>query len=135
MNTVPIGRPIANTEAYILDKHLQLVPVGVPGELYTGGDGLARGYLNRPDLTAEKFIPNPFSTEPCTRLYKTGDLVRCRPDGNIEFLGRIDLQVKIRGFRVELGEIENALMEHAAVAEAGVIGKPRAIRSDTRKSL
>ncbi|HET6364287.1 MAG TPA: amino acid adenylation domain-containing protein [Nitrospirota bacterium] len=121
--TVPIGRPIANTEAYILDKHLQLVPVGVPGELYTGGDGLARGYLNRPDLTREKFIPHPFSTEPGARLYKTGDLVRYLCDGNIEFLGRIDNQVKVRGFRIELGEIESVLGRHEAVREVVVMAR------------
>jgi len=121
--TIPIGRPIANTEAYILDKQLQLVPVGVPGELFTGGDGLARGYLNRPDLTREKFIPHPFSTEPGARLYKTGDLVRYSPDGNIEFLGRIDHQVKIRGFRIELGEIESVLGRHEAVREVVVMAR------------
>ena len=119
--TIPIGRPIANTEVYILDKHLQLVPVGVPGELYTGGDGLARGYRNRPDLTEEMFIPHPFRTKPGARLYKTGDLVRCCPDGNIEFLGRIDHQVKIRGFRIELGEIESVLGRHGSVREVVVM--------------
>jgi acyl carrier protein len=113
-----IGRPITNTHMYILDKHLQPTPLGVPGELYIGGAGLARGYLNRPDLTAEKFIPNPFSDELGARLYKTGDLVRYLPDGNIEFLGRIDHQVKIRGFRIELGEIEAVLSHHPIVQEA-----------------
>ncbi|MGK7872420.1 MAG: amino acid adenylation domain-containing protein [Xenococcaceae cyanobacterium] len=114
----PIGLPIANTEIYLLDSHLQPVPIGIPGEIYIGGVGLARGYLNRPELTAEKFIPNPFSAEPGARLYKTGDLARYLPDGNIEFLGRIDNQVKIRGFRIELGEIEAVLRQHPSVREA-----------------
>ncbi len=121
--TVPIGRPIANTQIYILDSHLQLVPIGVPGELYIGGDGLARGYLNRPELTAEKFIPNPFSDKPGTRLYRTGDLVRYLPKGEIEYLGRIDHQVKIRGFRIELGEIESILSQHPAVREVVVLAR------------
>lgn len=116
--TVPIGRPIANTQLYILDNFLQLVPIGVPGELHIGGAGLARGYLNRPELTAEKFISNPFSDRPNSRLYKTGDLARYLPDGNIEYLGRIDNQVKIRGFRIELGEIETTLAQHSDVQEA-----------------
>ena len=120
---VTIGRPIANTQIYILDPFLQPVPIGVRGELYIGGVGLARGYLNRPDLTAEKFIPNPFSAEPGTRLYKTGDLVRYLPDGTIEFLGRVDHQMKIRGFRVELGEIEAVLGQHPAVREAVVVAR------------
>ena len=107
---VPIGRPIANTELYILDRHHQPAPIGVPGELYIGGMGLARGYLNSPELTADKFIDHPFSSEPKARLYKTGDLVRYQPDGTIEYLGRLDDQVKIRGFRIELGEIEAALL-------------------------
>ncbi|MEH2268243.1 MAG: amino acid adenylation domain-containing protein [Nostoc sp.] len=108
----PIGRPIANTQIYILDKYLQPVPVGVPGELHIGGVSLARGYLNRPELTQEKFIPNPFDN---SKLYKTGDLARYSPDGNIEYLGRIDNQVKIRGFRIELGEIETVLNQHSDV--------------------
>jgi len=114
----PIGRPIANTQVYILDAQKQPVPIGVPGELYIGGAGLARGYLNRPELTAVSFILNPFSDEPSSRLYKTGDLARYLSDGNIEFLGRIDQQVKIRGFRIELGEIEAAIGQHPAVREA-----------------
>ncbi|MEH2243499.1 non-ribosomal peptide synthetase [Nostoc sp.] len=117
----PIGRPITNTHIYILDTHLQPVPIGVMGELYIGGDGLAREYLSRTELTAKYFIPHPFSNKPKTRLYKTGDLARYLPDGNIEFLGRIDNQVKIRGFRIELSEIEAVLSQHLAVRETVVI--------------
>ncbi|XYI02142.1 amino acid adenylation domain-containing protein [Sorangium sp. So ce1128] len=117
---VPIGRPISNTRAYVLDRRLQPVPVGVPGELYVGGDGLARGYLNRPELTAGAFIQSPLPEEPGDRLYRTGDQVRYLPDGSLEFLGRIDAQVKIRGFRVELGEIEAALSACPDVREAVV---------------
>ncbi|MEW6737531.1 MAG: amino acid adenylation domain-containing protein, partial [Acidobacteriota bacterium] len=117
----PIGRPLANTKVYILDRNLQPVPIGVAGELYIGGLSLARGYLNHPELTATKFIPNPFSDEPGTRLYRTGDLARYLPDGNIEFLGRGDYQVKIRGFRIELEEIEAVLSLHREVREAIVI--------------
>ena len=116
-----IGRPISNAQIYLLDKQLQLVPIGVAGEIYIAGNGLARGYLNQPKLTAEKFIPNPYSVEPGARMYGTGDLARYMPNGNIEFLGRIDHQVKIRGFRIELGEIETALSEHANVQDAVVL--------------
>ncbi|QEI42775.1 Linear gramicidin synthase subunit D [Dolichospermum sp. UHCC 0315A] len=115
---VPIGRPIANTQIYILDQYLQPVPVGIAGELHIGGVGLARGYLNRPELTSHKFISHSFGDG---KLYKTGDLARYLPDGNIEFLGRIDHQVKIRGFRIELGEIETVLSHHPAVEQAIVI--------------
>ncbi|MDZ7959081.1 MAG: amino acid adenylation domain-containing protein [Aulosira sp. DedQUE10] len=120
---VPLGRPIANTQIYILDKHLQPVPMGVSGELYIGGLGIGQGYLHRPDLTAERFIPNPFSTEPGTRLYKTGDLGRYLPDGKVEFIGRSDHQVKIRGFRIELAEIEAVLCQHPSVREAVVVAR------------
>ncbi|NJS12148.1 MAG: amino acid adenylation domain-containing protein [Microcoleus sp. CSU_2_2] len=123
MSEIPIGRPLANTQIYILDRQLQPVPIGVPGEMHIGGAGVARGYLNRPDLTAEKFIINPFTDDPNARLYKTGDAVRYLPDGNIEFIGRIDYQVKIRGFRIELGEIEAALEQHPAVQQAVVLAR------------
>ncbi len=120
-----IGRPIANTEAYIMDARLQPVPVGVPGEIFIGGAGLARGYLNRPELTAERFIPNPFSDDGGDRLYRTGDRGRYRSDGNIEFLGRSDNQVKIRGCRIELGEIETTLNQHPEVKESVVVARDR----------
>jgi acyl carrier protein len=120
---VPIGRPIANTEIYILDHNLLPVPVGIPGELLIGGEGVARGYLGRTELTAERFIHNPFRGNGSARLYRTGDLARYLPDGNLEILGRMDHQVKIRGHRVELGEIEAVLNEHPAVRECVVIAK------------
>lgn len=119
--SIPIGRPIANTQVYVLDQQFQPVPIGVPGELYIGGDGVARGYLNRPALTAEKFPPDPFSRNPGTRLYRTGDLVRYRADGVLEYLGRLDDQVKLRGYRIELGEIEAVLRRYPAVQEAVVV--------------
>jgi amino acid adenylation domain-containing protein/non-ribosomal peptide synthase protein (TIGR01720 family) len=119
--TVPIGRPIANTEVYVLDSRLEPVPVGAPGELYIGGRGVARGYLRLPELTAARMIPHPFSTVGGARLYRTGDLVRYLLDGNIEFLGRVDSQVKVRGFRVELGEVESVLRRHTSVREVAVL--------------
>jgi amino acid adenylation domain-containing protein len=125
-SSVPIGRPIRNTQVYVLDERLEPVPIGVAGELYLGGAGLARDYLRWPELTAEKFVPHPYSAEPGARLYRTGDLVRWLDAGEIEFLGRIDQQVKIRGFRIELGEIEAALQSVAEVNEAVVI-----VREDT----
>lgn len=118
---VPIGRAIANTQVYLLNSYGQIVPIGVPGELHISGGGVAKGYLNRPELTAQKFIPNLFSNEPSDRLYKTGDLARYLPDGNIEFLGRSDHQVKLRGYRIELTEIEALLLQHPLVREAVVI--------------
>lgn len=118
-----IGRPINNTQVYILDQYLQPVPIGIAGELYIGGDGLARGYLNLPDLTLKHFIPNPFSNKVKSLIYKTGDLVKFRSDGNIEFLGRLDEQVKIRGYRIELGEIESLLSQHPSVQQTVVIAQ------------
>ena len=119
--TLPIGRVISSTELWVLDQYGQVAPVGVPGELYIGGDGIAREYLGCPELTAEKFVPHPYSTEPGARLYRTGDLVRYLSDGNIDFLGRMDQQVKLRGFRIELGEIETVLQQHPAVRESVVV--------------
>lgn len=120
---ISIGKPIANTQIYILDKNLQPAPIGVAGELYIGGDGLARGYLNRPELTSEKFIKNPFSDDPQSRIYNTGDLARWLLNGNIECLGRSDFQVKVRGFRIELGEIENILHKYSKIQEPVVVAR------------
>lgn len=120
-DAISIGRPIANTQTYILDEHLQPVPIGIPGELYIGGDGLAWGYRNRADLTAARFLPNPFSTQADARMYRTGDLARHRADGRIEYLGRLDHQVKVRGYRIELGEIETVLSQHPAIQQAVVV--------------
>jgi amino acid adenylation domain-containing protein len=123
LRSIPIGRPIARTQVYILDQQMNPVPAGTPGELYIGGDGLARGYVNRPELTRELFIGNPFDASGRTKLYKTGDLCRYLIDGNIEFLGRLDHQVKIRGFRIELGEIESTLGRHLAVRQVVVLAR------------
>jgi aryl carrier-like protein len=120
---VPIGRPIANLQCYILDPQGEPVPIGVPGECYLGGIGVGRGYHRRPDLTAERFVPDPFSAQPGQRLYRTGDLVRFRPDGAIEYLGRLDQQVKIRGVRIELGEVEAALRQQPGIREAVVVAR------------
>ena len=128
---IPIGRPVADNRLLVLGRHLELLPQGVPGELYLGGDGLARGYLGKPDLTARTFLPDPISGQPGARVYRTGDLVRFRPDGQLEFLGRADRQVKVRGFRIEPGEIEAQLAEHPGVREAVVVAweaAPRDLR-------
>ena len=118
-----IGRPIANTQIYILDEHGEPVPVGVSGEIYIGGAGVARGYLNRPELSAQRFLRDPFAADESARMYKSGDLGRWRADGNIEYLGRNDFQVKVRGFRIELGEIEARLREYPGVQEAVVLAR------------
>ena len=125
--SVPIGRPVANMELYLLDDELEPVPIGVPGEIYIGGTGLARGYLQRAGLTAEKFIPDPFSGRAGARLYRTGDQGRYLEDGNIEYRGRLDQQVKLRGYRIELGEIEAVIKQQPGVSEAAVV-----VREDSR---
>lgn len=124
-DVVLIGKPNDNSQIYILDRNLDPVPIGAPGEIHLGGSGVARGYLDHSDLTAEKFIPNPFRSEPGSRLYKTGDLARFLPDGNVEFLGRMDRQVKVHGYRIELGEIESVLDQHPEIAQSAVAVKER----------
>lgn len=120
-NYVPIGKPVSNTQVYVLDRQQKLLPVGVPGELYIAGTGVGRGYLNSAELTAQRFLPDPFSSDPSARMYRTGDQVFSLPDGNLVFLGRLDRQVKIRGFRIELDEIENIVRKHPAVRECAVV--------------
>lgn len=132
---ISIGRPIANTQIYVLDRRMRPVPVGVTGDLYIGGDGLARGYLNRPELTAEKFIEDPIRLESGARIYKTGDLARFRPDGKIDFLGRSDFQVKVRGYRIELGEIEAVLHGHPAIKQAVVMARQMGPHEDDKQLI
>ena len=129
--TVPIGRPVANTTLYILDRHQQPVPIGATGELYIGGEGVSQGYLNRADLTAERFVPNPFSREPGARLYKTGDLGRYLQNGDIEFMGRTDFQAKVRGYRIEPMEIELALAQHPSIQQAVALIDGNSLRAFT----
>src|SRR5581483_9521962 len=121
VTSIPIGRPISNTQAYVVDEYGQPAPIGESGELYLGGAGLARGYLNQPSLTAERFVPDWLSGQPGERLYKTGDLVRYLPDRRLDFLGRVDQQVKLRGFRIELGEIETVLRQHPGTQDVTVL--------------
>ena len=121
--TIPIGKPFSNTRVYVLSNELQLCPIGVPGQLYIGGDGVARGYVNNSELTAEKFVTDPFNGDGHSRIYATGDMVKYLADGNIEFIGRVDNQVKIRGYRVEPSEIETVLMECDLVSQAVVLAK------------
>ena len=129
--SVPIGRPVSNAVAYVLDASLELLPVGATGELYIGGAGLARGYLRHPELTAESFLPNPFGASG-SRLYRTGDIVRYGQDGSLEFVGRADFQVKVSGYRVELEEIEKALLCHDGIRQAAVAAQ---VGSDGDKLL
>src|SRR5262249_39886441 len=121
--TPPIGKPIANVRAYVLDRHLRPVPVGVKGELYLGGRSLARGYRDDPALTRERFVSDPFDRRPGSRLYRTGEVVRYRPDGNLEFHGRADRQVKVRGYRIEPGDVEGALDQHPSVRKSLVVSR------------
>ena len=134
-STIPIGTPIANTQIYLLDAQQQLVPIGIPGEIYIGGEGVSRGYLNQKERTAEQFIANPFSQDSSDRLYRTGDLARYGADGNIEFMGRVDRQLKIRGYRIELEEIEDVLRYHDSVQEVAVVPKSMTQLPDSVESL
>jgi acyl-coenzyme A synthetase/AMP-(fatty) acid ligase/acyl carrier protein len=131
LNRVPIGKPIDNMQTYILDENMRLLPIGVPGDLYVGGEGLAHGYLGRPSHTATTFVPHPFSQKPGARLNRTGDLARYLPDGQIEFLGRRDFQIKVRGFRIEPGEVESALLQHSTVKTA-VVAAPETTTGERR---
>jgi len=139
LNDVSIGKPLNNYRAYVLNNELKLIPIGAIGELHIGGAGLARGYLNKPELTKEKFIPNPFQTDEekkkgkNSRIYKTGDLVRWLPDGNLDYIGRNDFQVKIRGFRIELEEIESVLLEYEGIKQSVVLEKER--KKDNDESI